>query len=218
MSSSPAKEQASLPSWSPYPMEATANAAISTEAVADVLRAPVSGAVPGAAPGPMPTAAAPVDAPPRISVAPPTGKPKPTKKAAAGRAPARQASTMQARAASSRRPVWVAGDADDALNGKQYVRELDRFSAVEGRKIAQDTLIDVRSDEIEGLARLAAVARGRYLAKLLDSGGSGRPTMQEAEVSELRRFRETYEEVREGLKILKEAIEAGEVKVGDGKG
>ena len=166
----------------------------------------------------MQAAAAPVDAAPRISVAPPTGKPKATKKAAAGRAPARQASTMQARAASSRRPVWVAGDADDALNGKQYVRELDRFSAVEGRKIAQDTLIDVRSDEIEGLARLAAVARGRYLAKLLDSGGSGRPTMQEAEVSELRRFRETYEEVREGLKILKEAIEAGEVKVGDGKG
>ena len=214
MSSSPAKEQASLPSWSPYPMEATATAAVATEAVADVLRAPVPGAVPGL----MPAAAAPVDAAPRISVAPPTGKPKATKKAAAGRAPARQASTMQARAASSRRPVWVAGDADDALNGKQYVRELDRFSAVEGRKIAQDTLIDVRSDEIEGLARLAAVARGRYLAKLLDSGGSGRPTMQEAEVSELRRFRETYEEVREGLKILKEAIEAGEVKVGDGKG
>ena len=214
MSSSPAKEQASLPSWSPYPMEATATAAVATEAVADVLRAPV----PGAALGPEAAAAAPVDAPPRISVAPPTGKPKAIKTSAAGRAPARQASTMQARAASSRRPVWVAGDADDALNGKQYVRELDRFSAVEGRKIAQDTLIDVRSDEIEGLARLAAVARGRYLAKLLDSGGSGRPTMQEAEVSELRRFRETYEEVREGLKILKEAIEAGEVKVGDGKG
>ena len=214
MSSSPAKEQASLPSWSPYPMEATATAAVATEAVADVLRAPV----PGAALGPEAAAAAPVDAAPRISVAPPTGKLKATKKAAAGCAPARQASTMQARAASSRRPVWVAGDADDALNGKQYVRELDRFSAVEGRKIAQDTLIDVRSDEIEGLARLAAVARGRYLAKLLDSGGSGRPTMQEAEVSELRCFRETYEEVREGLKILKEAIEAGEVKVGDGKG
>ena len=214
MSSSLAKEQANLPSWSPYPMEATTTAAVATEAVADVLRAPV----PGAALGPEAAAAAPVDAPPRISVAPPTGKLKATKKAAAGRAPARQASTMQARAASSRRPVWVAGDADDALNGKQYVRELDRFSAVEGRKIAQDTLIDVRSDEIEGLARLAAVARGRYLAKLLDSGGSGRPTMQEAEVSDLRRFRETYEEVREGLKILKEAIEAGEVKVGDGKG
>ena len=213
MSSSPAKEQASLPSWSPYPMEATTTAAVATEAVADVLRAPVPGAVPGL----MPAPAAPVDAAPRISVAPPTGKQKATKKAAAGRAPARQASTMQARAASSRRPVWVAGDADDALNGKQYVRELDRFSAVEGRKIAQDTLIDVRSDEIEGLARLAAVARGRYLAKLLDSGGSGRSTMQEAEISELRRFRETYEEVREGLKILKEAIEFGEVKVGDGK-
>ena len=113
--------------------------------------------------------------------------------------------------------MWVAGDADDALNGKQYVRELDRFSAVEGRKIAQDTLIDVRSDEIEGLARLAAVARGRYLAKLLDSGGSGRPTMQEAEVSELRASVKPMRKC-EGLKILKEAIEAGEVKVGDGKG
>ena len=56
------------------------------------------------------------------------------------------------------------------------------------------------------------------MAKLLDSGGNGRPTIAEAEVSELRRFRETYEEVRKGLKILKEAIEAGEVKVGNGKG
>ncbi|MEE3106899.1 MAG: hypothetical protein VX345_07765, partial [Pseudomonadota bacterium] len=87
MSSSPAKEQASLPSWSPYPMEATATAAVATEAVADVLRAPVPGAVPGAAPGPMPAAAAPVDAAPRLSVAPPTRNPKATKKAAAGRAP-----------------------------------------------------------------------------------------------------------------------------------
>ena len=216
MSSSPAKEQASLPSWSPYPMEATATAAVATEAVADVLRAPVPGAVPGAAPGPMPGGRAGRRGAADFGGA--ADRQAEGYKAAAGRAPARQASTMQARAASSRRPVWVAGDADDALNGKQYVRELDRFSAVEGRKIAQDTLIDVRSDEIEGLARLAAVARGRYLAKLLDSGGSGRPTMQEAEVSELRRFRETYEEVREGLKILKEAIEAGEVKVGDGKG
>ncbi|MEC7573195.1 MAG: hypothetical protein VX394_14165, partial [Pseudomonadota bacterium] len=71
MSSSPAKEQASLPSWSPYPMEATATAAVATEAVADVLRAPVPGAVPGAAPGPMPAAAAPGAAAPRVSVAPP---------------------------------------------------------------------------------------------------------------------------------------------------
>ena len=39
MSSSPAKEQASLPSWSPYPMEATATAAVATEAVAGVTRA-----------------------------------------------------------------------------------------------------------------------------------------------------------------------------------
>ena len=104
------------------------------------------------------------------------------------------------------------------MTGKEYVHELEQFSAVEGRRIAQDTLIDVRSGEIEGLARLVAVTRGRYLAKLLDTGGSGRPAMRETEVSELRRFRETYEEVRDGLKILKEAIEAGEVKVSDVQG
>ena len=114
--------------------------------------------------------------------------------------------------------MWVVGDAEDALTGKEYVHELEQFSAVEGRKIAQETLIDVRSGEIEGLARLVAGARGRYLAKLLDTGGGGRPAMQQTEVDELRRFRETYEELREGLNILKEAIEAGEVKVGDAQG
>ncbi|MGB1006454.1 MAG: hypothetical protein ACPGVX_04720 [Thalassobaculaceae bacterium] len=202
--SSPAKEQANLPSWSPYPMEVAAHAAVAPEAAVDVL------------PAPAPTASG--SEAPRISVAPPVNKPNKSKAPVAGRAPARQLGKPHARPAQRRRPVWITDDAEDAMTGKEYVHELEQFSAVEGRRIAQDTLIDVRSGEIEGLARLVAVTRGRYLAKLLDTGGSGRPAMRETEVSELRRFRETYEEVRDGLKILKEAIEAGEVKVSDVQG
>ena len=200
--SSPANEQASLPSWSPYPMEVAANAAVTSGAAADMVPAP----------------AAPVTEAPRISVAPLARKSNKAKKSSAGRAPTPLADNLPARPAQRRRPVWVVGDAEDALTGKEYVHELEQFSAVEGRKIAQETLIDVRSGEIEGLARLVAGARGRYLAKLLDTGGGGRPAMQQTEVDELRRFRETYEELREGLNILKEAIEAGEVKVGDAQG
>ena len=71
--SSPAKEQANLPSWSPYPMEVAAHAAVAPEAAVDVL------------PAPAPTASG--SEAPRISVAPPVNKPNKSKAPVAGRAP-----------------------------------------------------------------------------------------------------------------------------------
>ena len=99
------------------------------------------------------------------------------------------------------------------VNPQQYTRELDRFVADEARRTVAETLRDVRSAEIEGVARLAARIKARYLAKLLDAGNPSKSGVQENEIKELIRYRETYEEFGRGLDMLKAAIEAGDVSV-----
>jgi|GEM_PF-796519 len=99
------------------------------------------------------------------------------------------------------------------VNAAQYIRELERFAAEESRRAVADTVMDVNPGEIEGVAKLAARIKGRYLAKLLDLGNPSKGTVQDTEVRELTRYRETYEELARGLDMLKAAIEAGDVGV-----
>lgn len=99
------------------------------------------------------------------------------------------------------------------VNPAQYARELDRFAADEARRTVADTLLDVRSAEIEGVAKLAARIKARYLAKLLDVGNPQKSGVQETEIKELVRYRETYEELGRGLDMLKASIESGDVVV-----
>lgn len=141
-------------------------------------------------------------------------------------APARRAT--QARAVLSGKPAGrataakVSGKASwlheslpqhGRVNAAQYIRELERFSAEESRRAVADAVMDVNPGEIEGVAKLAARIKGRYLAKLLDLGNPTKSTVQDTEVRELTRYRETYEELARGLDMLKAAIEAGDVGV-----
>jgi hypothetical protein len=114
-----------------------------------------------------------------------------------------------------KRANWLgnAGVAVGHVNPAQYARELDRFAADEARRAVSDTLLDVRSTEIEGVAKLAARIKARYLAKLLDVGNPSKSGVQETEIKELVRYRETYEELGRGLDMLKGAIESGDVTV-----
>lgn len=99
------------------------------------------------------------------------------------------------------------------VNAAQYVRELDRFAAEESRRAVADVVMDVNPGEVEGVVRHAARIKGRYLAKLLDIGNKAKSGVLEAEIGELTRYRETYEELSRGLEILKTAIEAGDIAV-----
>lgn len=99
------------------------------------------------------------------------------------------------------------------VNAAQYVRELDRFASEENRRAVSDVVMEVNQSEVEGVVRHAARIKGRYLAKLLDIGNKSKSGVMEAEVSELTRYRETYEELVRGLDILKSAIEAGDLSV-----
>lgn len=99
------------------------------------------------------------------------------------------------------------------VNAAQYVRELDRFAAEENRRAVSDVVMEVNQSEVEGVVRHAARIKGRYLAKLLDVGNKAKSGVMEAEVNELTRYRETYEELARGLDILKSAIESGDISV-----
>jgi hypothetical protein len=118
----------------------------------------------------------------------------------------------------SAKPVARANWLHDAVpggrvNAAQYVRELDRFAAEENRRAVSDVVMEVNQSEVEGVVRHAARIKGRYLAKQLHVGNKAKSGVMEAEVNELTRYRETYEELARGLDILKSAIEAGDISV-----
>ena len=73
-------------------------------------------------------------------------------------------------------------------------------------------VLGVSSVEIERLVKLSAKVRGRYIAKLLDLGGDGHLVLKESELVDLRRTRESHEELRR-LNVLKTAISNGEITV-----
>lgn len=99
------------------------------------------------------------------------------------------------------------------VNPQQYIRELDRYHAEQNRHLTQDAVMDVASHEVERVAKLAAKVRGRYIAKLLDAGNSQQAGLKEAELAELRRYRESHEELCHGLELLKSAIAEGDISV-----
>lgn len=109
---------------------------------------------------------------------------------------------------------WLQGKAAGLrVNPQQYARELDRYMTEQNRQLTQETVMEVGAGELEGVAQMAAKARGRYFAKLLDAGAPRHGFLQEAEVAELRFYREMYEEMTQGFEAMRDAIEAGDISV-----
>ena len=100
-----------------------------------------------------------------------------------------------------------------AISAQQYVSELDRFLNKQNEHLTKKVVLGVSSTEVERLVKLSATVRGRYIAKLLDLGSDGHLTLKESELIDLRRTRESHEELIAGLDILKNAISKGEIIV-----
>ena len=99
------------------------------------------------------------------------------------------------------------------VNPRQYVVELDRFLSRQNSNLTQGIVLDVSSKEIEQITKLSARVRGRYIAKVLDVGRSEKGGLKESELAELRRCRESCEELSLGIIALKEAISDGDITV-----
>ena len=99
------------------------------------------------------------------------------------------------------------------ITAQQYVSELDRFLNKQNELLTKKVVLGVSSVEIERLVKLSAKVRGRYIAKLLDLGGDGHLVLKESELIDLRRTRESHEELLAGLNVLKNAISNGEIIV-----
>jgi hypothetical protein len=137
--------------------------------------------------------------------------------------PARQPANLNSNSPSSRSGGELKAHINDIgrapgkkagpVNPQQYIRELDRFHTEQNRQHTQDAVMDVASQEVERVAKLAAKVRGRYIAKLLDAGNSEQAGIKEAEMLELRRYRESHEELCNGLEMLKAAIAEGDITV-----
>ncbi len=190
--------------WDPFAADApkgpaNANAVGKTVATPSPDRPTAGSSVPAAKP------ARPLDA---VREAPkPAPAPAPVKRPVAKAAAKQEAKPAQ-------RANWLHDAVPGGrVNAAQYVRELDRFASEETRRAVSDVVMDVNPKEVEGVVRRAARIKGRYLAKLLDLGARSKTGVQEAEIAELTRYRESYEELARGLDLLKSAIEAGDIRV-----
>lgn len=94
---------------------------------------------------------------------------------------------------------------------RQFLSQLAAQERKLGRREALNAVIDVAPGEIEKLARLVARLRGRYLAKLIDLGNTVDTLPGELEVAEIRRVRERYEEMEQGLAAVKAALAEGDL-------
>lgn len=153
---------------------------------------------------------------PGAALAAPARTPRPANANAAAELAAQQAhKAQQARPAAAKlNAPWLQGkDSAMRVNPQQYARELDRYRNEQNRHLTQETVMEVASGELEGIAQMAAKARGRYFAKLLDAGAPRQGFLQEAEITELKFYREMYEEMTQGFEAMRDAIEAGDISV-----
>src|SRR5262245_25201407 len=95
----------------------------------------------------------------------------------------------------------------------QYIYHLQHDLKSYVRAETVNAVIGATPGEIQRVARVAAKLKGRYLATLMDLGNPTKGPVAEADVLELRRFREMYEEVELGLTRLREAIEVGDLEL-----
>ena len=102
---------------------------------------------------------------------------------------------------------------EGTVNPRQYVVELDRFVNRQNANLTQGVVLDVSSLEIEQVIKLSARVRGRYIAKVLDIGRSETGGLKEAELLELRRHRQSCDELSLAIDVLKEAITVGDISV-----
>jgi len=98
-----------------------------------------------------------------------------------------------------------------APNVRQFLVSLQGDVRSLTRAETANAVIAVTPTEVERVARVVARLRGRYLAQVLDLGHPNRPPLTEAEIVQLRRSREWYQEVEQGFAALRSAIETGEV-------
>lgn len=99
------------------------------------------------------------------------------------------------------------------MSARQYLYQLNLDTKALTKAETLDVVVGVTSKEVLRVARLVARLRGRYLAQLLELGAIDRSALSDAEIAELRRARERYEEMEHGFADLKAAIESGEIEL-----
>lgn len=197
-----ANESASEPGWDPYPSgDARAKPAPVLKALPAKSTASPEALLGAGLSDSLPT--------PKLSP-PPARQPA---NANASIQPETEARSRNQRKAQLQEIGRAPGTKSSRVNPRQYIRELDRFHSEQNRHLAQDAVMDVASHEVERVAQLAAKVRGRYIAKLLDAGNSDQAGLKEAELHELKRYRESHEELCHGLELLKSAIAEGDISV-----
>jgi hypothetical protein len=99
------------------------------------------------------------------------------------------------------------------LSARQYLYQLNLDTKALTKAETLDVVVGVTSKEVLRVARLVARLRGRYLAQLLELGAIDRNALTDAEIAELRRSRERFDEMDRGFADLKAAIESGEIEL-----
>ena len=97
----------------------------------------------------------------------------------------------------------------------QFLAEIEEGIRIANRQIIHQRIPALSADALMPLAISVARLRARYLetAFRISSRDGGEP-LDDAEVAELRRQRETYEEGRHAFEALRHAVASGYIETG----
>ena len=98
------------------------------------------------------------------------------------------------------------------FNGPQFLRHMDKLAARQSEAYFAELIGSIRQGEIEALINHAARIKARYLVTLLELEKL-RTEPSAALIDELRSLRLKYEEMEQGLDLIKRALTDGQLAI-----
>ena len=94
----------------------------------------------------------------------------------------------------------------------RYLKTLEHLAKTEGARSIGQIVAQVRAREVEQAVQVAARARARYLACVVDMGANRAPISRN-NIEELASLRKAHEELAEGIDALTNAIREGLIDI-----
>ena len=99
------------------------------------------------------------------------------------------------------------------IDHNRFLMEQDKLRREINREVMNPAFSTLGRSELEPLLRVVANARLGYIKQLMEVARSGNGNIDAAQIAELRRCRETFQELVEGANALETIIERGYLDV-----
>lgn len=99
------------------------------------------------------------------------------------------------------------------ITGLQFVAQLNALERQVSETSISEAVIEATTSEIINLVKRGALIKSRYMSKVLDLASSNQYYINSDHLNELSDLRRSYEEIEQGIEVIKENISNGNLKI-----